>query len=278
MVIRDIKDVTDMWKQTAALSYDPFVSGVFQAFGMSRKFVKVVFRNDPGSLVRNEARMSSLLLNENPQRKCYVHLQSDWLKTQLLSKDKLGELQGKFYDSLEEALKWENLSLSCIVQSKTDDNSKLISLVKFSRHTISHCGMQTFLGKGLRKIAPSFPEDYRNYEDDSWKIFFQYPSFMARDVHAAKERAIRGLSDYLLLPESERADLAWIFQTMSKELRSLDLQEHDIAGIVMMILWASVALKTKKKNVKANIIPESTTTPMLYAFGCSPTCSMMHRC
>jgi hypothetical protein len=98
--------------------------------------------------------------------------------------------------------------------------------------------MNTFFGEKLLQIAPSFPQDYQKFEDDSWKVFNHFPHILARDLHGAKDRAIDALVTYLPLPEEQRPGLAWISMAMNTELRYLTLPPRDIAGITMLVTWA----------------------------------------
>lgn len=236
IVTRGPQELSEVWKNSTALSFDPFIVGVFKSFGQSHKFIERVFRTDLENLVRSDARSDSKLINENPSGKCYVHLQSTWLKSQLIGNDELTYLHTKYHSHLNSILEWKCLSQQFVLSQ--NEKYTTISLARFSRYTISRCAMKTFLGDRIFEMAPSFAEDYQKYEDDSWKIFFQYPHFMAKDLHVAKEHVLKDLIKYFALPREQRPGVAWIFETMYREMRSLDLDPHDISGVIMLIVWA----------------------------------------
>lgn len=213
-----------------------------KAFGIAPVSVERVFAN-PQGLIHGEARSKSLLINDNPYNKCYMNLERDWFKVQLLAPELLQELQDKYYHFLGESLAWDHLSSTYVLSSKSWTDSKTISLKGFSRHTVSHCSTSTFFGTKLLQVAPSFAQDYEDFEEESWKIFYRLPPFLVKKSHIAKAKAIDGLVKYLSLPEEERSELAWIFRTMNIELRYLSLPPRDVAGIIMIIIWASVCLK-----------------------------------
>ena len=242
MVIRDVQDVAAVWRNTTALSFDPFVAAVLKAFGIAPASVRKVF-SDPKALIHGDARSQSLLISDNPSNKCYMNLERDWFKVQLLAPERLQQLQDKYYHFLGESLEWEELSPTYVVSSsKSWTDSKTISLKGFSRHTVSHCSTSTFFGTKLLQVAPSFGQDYQDFEEESWKIFYRLPPFLVKKSHRAKAKAIDGLVRYLSLPEEEQSELAWIFRTMNIELRYLALPPRDVAGITMIIIWASVCL------------------------------------
>ncbi|KAI4146863.1 MAG: hypothetical protein LQ340_005779 [Diploschistes diacapsis] len=167
-----------------------------------------------------------------------MNLERDWFKTQLLEPELLQELQDRYTQFLGQSLAWKDLSTLYIVSSNSAMNFKTVSLKGFARHTVSYCSTSTFFGRALLRVASSFGQDYQDFEEESWKIFYRLPWFLARSSHAAKAKALDGLERYLLLPEEERSELAWLFQTMNTELRYLSVPPRDVAGITMIIIWA----------------------------------------
>lgn len=212
-----------------------------KAFGIAPSSIKKVFAN-PKDLIRDEFKSKALLISKNPYNKCYMNLERDWFKTQLLEPELLQELQDRYTQFLGQSLAWKDLSTLYIVSSNSAMNFKTVSLKGFARHTVSYCSTSTFFGRALLRVASSFGQDYQDFEEESWKIFYRLPWFLARSSHAAKAKALDGLERYLLLPEEERSELAWLFQTMNTELRYLSVPPRDVAGITMIIIWASVFL------------------------------------
>jgi hypothetical protein len=236
VIIREIQDVASVWKNTVALTFDPFVRNVMQSFGIPSAAVERIFQKDPGSLIPADVRSMSLLSTANLNRDCYHHLQSDWFKIQLQSGENLGKLEGKYKCFLAKALQWSSLSPDFTLSSKP--NERFISLKGFTRKILGDWALKSFFGEKLFEVSPSFAPCYTKYEDDSWKIFYRYPRFRTRNLHQAKEKAITELVKYLELPEEQRPELAWIFLTMDKELSYLGLSPEERAGIIMMITWA----------------------------------------
>lgn len=116
--------------------------------------------------------------------------------------------------------------------------SKLVSLQHFCRHTVAFCSTSVFFGDKLLEIAPEFGKHYQAFELDSWKMFYRLPVVSAKSVRKAKEQAVDGLVHYLRLPAEERADMAWMFHTITSELGYLGVGERDIAEFVMCYVWA----------------------------------------
>ena len=237
MIVRDIQDVADVWRSTVELSFDPFMKAVLTAFGLAPVSHQKVFAT-PDNLIHGEAREKSLLINDNPYNKSYMNLERDWFKVRLLTPKYLEELQNQYLFFLRESLDWDHLSSTYVIASDPLISSKSVSLKRFSRHTVSHCSTSTFFGSKLLQVAPSFLKDYEDFEEESWKIFYRLPKFFIKKSHRAKAKAIDGLVQYLSLPEEERSELTWIFRTMNIELTYLSLPPRDVAGIIMLIIWA----------------------------------------
>ncbi|KAI0814212.1 cytochrome P450 [Xylaria sp. FL0064] len=238
IVLRDIQDVAAVWRNTQDLSFDPFVKAVLEAFGISNTSLTKIFA-DPRDLIDKEVYDESLLIKKNPQNKAYMNLERDWFKEQLLAPEALRRIENKYCRYLSDSLTWDKLSLTYILSSSSATaDSKAISLKLFCRYTISSCSTKTFFGTQLERIAPSFLKDYQDFEEESWKIFYRFPAWLAQRSHRAKDRAIRQLAKFLSAPREEHAHLEWIFQTMSRELQYLHVPHRDIAGIIMIIIWA----------------------------------------
>ena len=96
-----------IWKDSVALSYDPFVCRVLLAFGISAYNVEKMFVPDPGSLIDTGCckKGDSLLLNSNPRKQNYVHMQSQWFKQQLLPGEGLITLQNAYLVTPAEGLR-----------------------------------------------------------------------------------------------------------------------------------------------------------------------------
>lgn len=240
VLLRDVQDVATVWKNTQALTIDPFVVGVLGAFGISKPTLVKIF-TDPRELIHGEAREKSLLINENPYKKGYMDLERDWFSAQLLGTEKLRRLLGKYLHYLHQSLAWESLSPVYVLSSPSasaTEQSKTVSLTRFCQHTVSFCSTSTFFGSKLQQVAPDFLHNYQDFEKLSWKIFYRMPPFLAKSSHRAKEKAIDGLIQYLDLPEGEKSELEVIFRTMINELGYIGVGNRDIAAFVMVIIWA----------------------------------------
>ncbi|KAI0412415.1 cytochrome P450 [Xylaria grammica] len=205
VVIRNVQDVSAMWRNTEALSIDPFVVTTLRAFGISKPTLERIF-TDPRKLIRGEAQAKSLLINKNPHNKVYMDLERDWFTAGLLAPESLHDLQKRYYIYLRGSLAKQNISSTFVTSSGSPpDTSYTVSLGRFCQYTVSYCSTHTFFGKKLLE---------------------------------AKNRAIDGLVKYLSIPEQERSAMDQIFRTITSELRYLGVENRDIAAFVMVLIWA----------------------------------------
>ena len=236
LIIRDIEMVDRVWKDSSALTFDPFIVSTMRVFGISSFCREQMFLMDPASVIPNAVRSTSLLSTANSARRCYSDCMREWLKVQLLPGDKLDGLQGIYEDYLSNSLRWKALAPDYILESAGPETT--ISLKRFTRTLLTDGALHTFFGPELSHIAPNFAANYKRYEDDSWRIFFQYPRWMSRSLHRAKNRALDEFVKYLELPREQTPGMAWVFHTMYTELGYLGVKSRDRAGFVFLISWA----------------------------------------
>lgn len=167
-------------------------------------------------------------------------MQSEWFKQQLLPGEYLITLQNTYLVHLRKALDLDLFKADFVVPSTTHCNlqAPTVSLRKFTRYVLSHCSFRTFFGEEIFEVEPNIARLYQKWENDSWKVFFNYPRFLTKDLHAARLQAIEGLISYFKLPLDRRTNMAWLFGTLDSELNSLNVNDTDRAGIIMMIVWA----------------------------------------
>jgi hypothetical protein len=77
--------------------------------------------------------------------------------------------------------------------------------------------VKAFFGEKIMQIDPKFLTTYFEFEKTAWKLFYHYPSFMAKDFMSAQKCMLKTMSTYFNMQKEERQDMAWVFQTMEAE-------------------------------------------------------------
>ncbi|MCJ1475921.1 hypothetical protein MMC13_004585 [Lambiella insularis] len=236
LIVRDIDMVDRVWKDSTALTFDPFIVTTMKVFGISSFCREQMFRRDPATLLSDAAKATSLLSTANPARRCYSDCMREWLKAQLLPGERLEGLREVYEGFIADSLRPGNLASDFILSSSGGEQT--ISLRSFTRTILTNGALRAFFGPELFEVAPGFAPGYKGYEDESWKIFFQYPEFMSRKLHRSKNRALDGFVKYFALPREQTPGMAWVFHTMNVELANLGVEIRDRAGFMFLITWA----------------------------------------
>jgi hypothetical protein len=250
VIVRSPSDIATVWKNTTTLSYDGFTERMLAAFGISAESLVKMYTPNPRQLIVDEKqRKQSALCNANPKNKAYIHLQSDWFRTQLLPGEHLDYLQETYLVFLNQFLKFDRFDDHFVVNEPvvaTQEGKsavKVVSLGKFCRYIISRSSFRTFFGEELFEAEPELARIYQTWEDQSWKVFFNYPPWLAPELHQCRMKFLSGMLKYLEMPESKRTGMVWLFRMANAELQTLGWKDVDRAGLLMMISWACVFIR-----------------------------------
>lgn len=234
IILTNIRDVATAWKDTAALTFDPFVQQLMTTLGMSKKTQEMLFRENPASCVQGEDKAASLLVKENPMHHAFYHLQMEWVKQQL-SGNMLADIGDNVLGHINQSLHLSQFS-STFIQSSTPYSTS-VSLKHWVRYSLVSSATKAFFGVKMQEVDPRFLEYYFGFEEAAWKMFYQYPRFLAGDLYGSAESILSTMTKFYDVPQTERPDTAWMFKTIESEMRQLDLPSRDIAIMSFMLFW-----------------------------------------
>ena len=237
IILTSNQDVAAAWKDIAALTFDPFVQQLMTLLGMSKKTHDALFREEPGNFMQHEKDSKSLLVKENPLHQVYYHLQMIWVKQQL-SGNMLTDIGKSFMGYIDESLHIDNFS-SGFVYSSTP-GTRTISLKNMVRYCLVSSATKAFFGSQMQEVDPLFLDYYFNFEEAAWKIFYQYPRFLATHLYGASESILSTMTKYYDRQQSERPDTIWMFKTIETEMRHLYLPSRDIAIMSFRLFWGYI--------------------------------------
>ncbi|KAL8941935.1 MAG: hypothetical protein Q9216_001963 [Gyalolechia sp. 2 TL-2023] len=236
IILTSIRDVVTVWKDTQALTFDPFVRQLMTLLGMSKQTQGILYKEEPEDLVIGEKQSTSLLINANPSKHPFYHAQMGWVKDQL-SGNMLAEIGENFIGSINHSLHLHNFSSSFV--ESTSPDTKTVSLKKWARYSLVHSATKAFFGEAMMKVDPQFVFYYFAFEEAAWKMLYQYPKFLAQDLYGAAESILSTMSRFYDVPQSQRPDTVWMFKTIETEMRNLGLPSRDIATMTFMLFWGS---------------------------------------
>jgi hypothetical protein len=229
----DIQDVATVWKNTPVFDYSPFVRGILSTFGVPRKTVDRMFQDIHQFL--QQGIQPSRLHTDNPHKKCLNDAQLEWFKLQVKPGQKLDATQASFTAFIDKALQLAAFKSDYVLQSAP--NVKTVSLYKWCGVVLVEAVTRSFFGEALFKISPVLMEDFFSFEQSSWKILYEYPWFLARDMHTARKRLSKTFVAYFSLPADQKSDASWYIKTQGVEMKHLGFSVEDTAAIAQLYFW-----------------------------------------
>lgn len=101
----------------------------------------------------------------------------------------------------------------------------------------TRAGQKAYFGDALARIDPTLTKTFIIFDELSWQVLYQYPSFLAGEMKNARDTITRALLNYIQLPQSQRTGDAWFAKAMENEMRALHISEQDIATMLVTIYW-----------------------------------------
>ena len=233
-IITSAEDVSAVYRNTKALDFDPFIHNVAMAFGATKTNADKMFE------VPSISEKKKLLGDgEGPDRptKSFIEQSHDNYKLQLHPGPKLDELQAAFLDRIDSYLHFDKISPR-ITRPSSGSDIKFVSLFDWTSEVLLDAATRAFFGDSLLDIIePDLLDSFFVFDDDSWKLNYQYPRFAAKEMFGAKDKATAAFERYFSLPRRERPGAAWIIQMLEDDMRRLGMDNQQVASMIFMIYW-----------------------------------------
>lgn len=210
-------DVLAVYKETAALDFDPIVREIMADFGVTEQTLDKMFdRNFGGKHWMDQSHAN--------------------FKLQMHPGEKLGVLQRIFLDNIDQSLRWEKIS-GPMIQETSDDRSELtIDLWQWCGHVLDSA-TRAFFGGSLYEISPHLLDDFFIFDNESWKLSYRYPHWAAPDMYNDKAKGEATFAKYLALPKERRQDASWIIDELENGMKSLGIEEEDQKAPILFLLY-----------------------------------------
>ena len=204
----------------------------------------------------------------NPQNKPLAKLARELHIHQLFPGEHLNALCAAFVKHFNQTLTLKTMSRHRYTRSSTN-YEVVVPLYTWVSDVFVVAGQEAYFGPVLGRVEPELTWFFREFDDLTWQVFYQYPKFLASTMIEAKSKVIAGLERYFTLPADERAGAAWFTPAMETEMRNLGFNTHDVAVMMMTIYWGSASFPVEKLSLTEPA--ELTPTPEKLVFGCLPT-------
>lgn len=227
-VITKAEDVGQVYRNTETLSYEIFVQSMMRILGNSEPSVEAMFTplpKDKEGFPNPHGKSLGILF-----RQMHIH--------QLFPGENLNFLETRFYDFFDKHLQMEKLVETCPYATRTTPGTITLPLVQWCSDYFVKGGQSAYFGPRLAEIDPSLTDAFLVFDELSYQVIYQYPTFLARKMQASRDRLLSGLKQYLQLPHDQRAEDAWFVKAMETEMRALDMSADDMAIATMTIYWA----------------------------------------
>ena len=235
VIVRNSHDVPLVWKSTKSLTFDYFAQKIHRGIGVPDSSISRIWEEDPAKFYRGPEKPQPSFIVENPTRKNYFDVQEGWIKDQLQPGARMNEVQRVSTELIISAVSW-NTSSPHYIRS-TEVAEKTISLFHWCRHTLIKTASEAFLGHSIFSIDAEFVQHYMEWESTSWKVAYQHPGFLARDMQRARQRLIDTFTRFYTLSAKERPGISWLFERMQSEQQKLGLSIQVASAISLIMLW-----------------------------------------
>lgn len=230
------EDVTEAYRNTQTLTFDEFYRQVFVSMGTSRQGVSKLFASSlkqtkavgvdqqkPAAQVLREMQISQLQPGAN----------LDALETA-----ELAYLDHHMQPSVlfESPLRYQTGLGGC--NTPNEEKAVEIPLMYWCMDIATRATQEALFGTALDRIDPDLPQRFLEFDNLSWKMLYQFPGFIARDL-LEKRDYLRGvLQTYCDLPSQGRNDAqAWVINSTEEKCRTLGLPTEDIASVLLILYW-----------------------------------------
>jgi hypothetical protein len=157
---------------------------------------------------------------------------------QLYPSDKLITLQHEVKSWIDSYLKIDVLKAECSYGSSEDPCVQL-SLYEWCSDTFVRLGQHVYFGETLANIDPGLPNAFLDFDERIWKMLYQYPGFLSRDMSVPRKQVIASLKQYFQIPRKERVGkIAWLIDAMEDEMRGLGIDDENLAILMFHLYFA----------------------------------------
>ena len=226
-------DISSIYRNTVELTFDTFVRQTLRSLGASSYAVDKWI-----PLHLSKEGMAHTSSSSTPHTGEFTHIGERLCQQQLLPGKQLDILQRVFIDIIHESLQWHSVTQKITIRSSPD--IKTISLLGWCREVLLQSATRAFFGDRLLKIDPDLFQAFFMFDASSWKLHYGYPRVFSKELYSARDAIIKALTAYFKLPRSERSGAAVLVDSLEAEMRNLDIEDKDIAALIMPVYWVYV--------------------------------------
>ena len=224
------KDMSTVYKNTTALTFDGFIRDLYTTFGMSKDGIRLMW----------QANSTQAGQGTSEPKSRQVHLGQGVHRQQLHPGDHLEDITAKYLDQIEQRLLWKGIT--DVSMTEPTEKGQLVDLWHWCATILGNAAVTALFGNALLEIEPRLLDYLFMFDSESWKLAFQLPPFLARRMHIAKDKGREAFIRYFQLPAEKRPGICYYLRTVEAKQRQAGMNNRDIAIAAQMFLWGLVPL------------------------------------
>ncbi|KAI1479305.1 putative cytochrome p450 [Daldinia eschscholtzii] len=237
-IVTEPHNTTEVYKSDDTLSFEMFVQDLFRSNGYSEQALKVTYaklpKDKPGF--------------PNPQGVSFGSFVQQMHMHQLYPGKNLQVLEDNFRNWFDQSLSLPELKRTCSQYAAVGtDGSVEMLLGQWCSDISIRSGEAAYFGDVLSRINPNLANDFLVFDDLGWQVMYQYPSFLSREMNAARTKVQHTFREYLKVSQGQRSagGAIWLINAMEDEARALGVCNEDIAVLLFNIYWV-ISTNTRK--------------------------------
>ncbi|CAH0038131.1 unnamed protein product [Clonostachys solani] len=233
VVVSHPRHKTDVFKNTEAYSFDPFINIVYTRVGnVSEDSLVTLWRKVSDGFVS---------LHPNPRRNVLVKTGQELLHKQVQNPDYFKQLAASVNKNMEDRMRWNTFAPAAVINEMPQSSTKVVSMHRWVREVTIGAQTRSFFGPLLEDILPNFTEIYDLWDINSWMATYQYPDFMAKAATRPREQLVDAIMKFLDTPKEKRTGGVPYVSEVEDEMRHAGLDTEACARVLMIILWGIVS-------------------------------------
>jgi hypothetical protein len=230
-VVTHAKQSAEVYKNTESLSFEEFVQGLMRINGNSEDTIRTVYSPLPSDK-SGFPNPEGLSLGVLAQR-MHVH--------QLHPGENMVVLQEKVRDWINRELNLDMFAKGCTYSPSRSSTRIVLPLYEWTSDYFVRLGQYVYFGDVLDRVDPNYPTAYIAFDEVIWKMLYQYPAILCRDMTGPRDQMMASLKAYFQIPQNQRRDqAAWIINAMEDEMRALGVDDENLAIMVFHLYFAQV--------------------------------------
>ncbi|KAK6197110.1 hypothetical protein LQW54_010905 [Pestalotiopsis sp. IQ-011] len=227
--VTDARQSAEVYKNTDALSFEEFVQILMRTNGNDDETIKTIYTplssNKPGF--------------PNPEGLSLGVLAQRMHVYQLHPGNNMVILQQKAQTWINRQIHLDIFSRDCGYAASRSPTEIQLPLYEWTSDYFVRLGQYVYFGDVLDQVDPKYADSYIVFDEVIWKMLYQYPGFLCRDMTAPRDHMMASLKAYFDIPREKRRDqAAWIINTIEDEMRAIGVDNENLAIVVFHLYFA----------------------------------------